>query len=630
MTSGITLPTKLQSESPVAGCAESLIRRLKAPDHSCGDFPKYRIVPSQTHHDYPSRLGFFQISKSEPVTRQSSARHVLISSFREGYNYWSILSTPNKVEKGQSSTTTQESGYAGRKSKWLDAPSLASHYPPILQARTEQVPGREGFTAGANVNQCPSISTTISIPQVPWASEAWRWLSSQRKPFYIGQLHLIKGWTPLGEALAARDFLIAEKTGKPFIPTTQQVLMKMTNSTREMTKDPKPNGIGATSTGINNEDPKAAKTNKTTKATRKTNAPSPGAPNPPATIFDPTAAIFPSQSNTTKDPPLYLSKTPGKEKLPTVRTSKDKSTSSPKITKTDIPPPDPIRPSGEHTQDAEIPSKVTGKPQRKPQSKSDANEHSTKPVLNHTRNYNRYEPFPFDSPIKPPSLKNYKRVVEDAVRTQTSPSQLPLEEILGKDYTSAKKSKDLLRGPDSSAKEEDVLALTGSSGPRKKAGPKTSHDFIEAMAKAKPKVPATSKKTDGPSLHQYKPTKVKTPKSRVESAEFPRDKLTQNAPATSRNPTTTKSLATTKTPATAKTLATNKTPATPKKLDGPSLHEDKPKKVETPKSRFISTEPSRDKSTRNAPAMSKTTDRRPLQHGKTRKEETPKSKFVYT
>lgn len=54
------------------------------------------------------------------------------------------------------------------------------------------------------------------------AKEAWQWLQEQRKPFYIDQLHLTRGWTPVAEKRAMGDSMIAEKTGTAFVPALQK------------------------------------------------------------------------------------------------------------------------------------------------------------------------------------------------------------------------------------------------------------------------------------------------------------------------------------------------------------------------------------------------------------------------
>jgi len=53
----------------------------------------------------------------------------------------------------------------------------------------------------------------IPIPIVARAKEAWLWLEAQGKPFYIDQLHLTKGWSPLAEKNAAVDAGVAAESG---------------------------------------------------------------------------------------------------------------------------------------------------------------------------------------------------------------------------------------------------------------------------------------------------------------------------------------------------------------------------------------------------------------------------------
>lgn len=362
MASATVAPTETTSGSPVAGSAEFLSRHLKPPGHACGHFPKYRIMTNQAHHDYPSRLGFFYDSKTEPVVvyldTWKLCKDCLDLVVPKGYNYWSILSAHNTVDKGKpSSATNHESGYAERKPKLLDTPSSASQYPQFVQARAEQLP-RNDSTVRAGVNHNPAVPITLSIPQLAGTSKAWQWLSSQRKPFYIDQLHMIKGWTSLAEATAARDFLIVEKTGVPFIPTPQRDRVKTSKLVREATKEPTPMDVGVASAGFNDETPKASQKIKTS---RKKSASSSRASVPTPT----TVLGHQTESNTTGDLPRSLSMFLGKQELPTSQIPNQKRGSSLKSAKTDTPAPEPLRASSERTQGAGRPANVTGKSQKR-------------------------------------------------------------------------------------------------------------------------------------------------------------------------------------------------------------------------------------------------------------------------
>ncbi|KAK7935967.1 hypothetical protein PG985_001462 [Apiospora marii] len=596
MASGTVAPTETPSGSPMAGSAEFLSRHLKLPGHACGHFPKYRILTSQPHHGYPSRLGFFHDTKSEPsviyLDTSKLCKNCLDRVVPMGYNYWSMLSAHNYVEKGKSSSTTNhESGYAERKSKWLDAPSSASQYPQLIQARAELSPG-EDSTARAVVNQNPTMPITVSIPQLSWASEAWQWLSSQRKPFYIDHLHMIKGWTSLAEAMAARDFLIVERTGAPFIPTQQRDRGKTSKVARKPAKDPRPTDVGTTSAGLNDE---TLKTTKTTKTTRKKSTLDPRAPDPtPATPPD----HYP-EFGAAEDLPLPSSIFPGKEKQPTSQIPKQKSKSSPKIAKTDTPPPDSTRPNSAHTQGEEKSAKATGKPQKKPRPRKNEHESSTKPVFSHTSDYNRYEPLPFDSPVKPASLGDYQRGVEFAVRTRELPFRIPPEKDFGKDYSSTKRSKDL-RSPDSLVEEEEVMALVGSRGRREQAGPEISLELIEPMVKGMPKLPAASGKTD-------RPQKAQTTKSSAVATKPPGYTSAQKGPATFKADQPSPPLRNDK-------LGKDKTPMSGVDWKDPARDKsaqkvlatsksDRLRKVETPKSKVGSADPSRNKINGQAPML---------------------------
>ena len=367
MASGQVPPAGLQSESPAAGSAEFLTSLLKAPGHACGHTPKYRIVGNAGHHEYPSRLGFFHMSKSDTkvsyLDTSKLCKDCLDLVVPMGYNYWSILSAGSQIGKENTSTTTHETGHAHRELKWLDAPSSATLYPQIVQARAEQLP-RERSAARADMSQDPDTANPISIPGVTGASKAWKWLISQQKPFYTDQLHSIKGWTALAERIAVRDFSIARQTGTPFIPTTQQDHVGKSTLTSGTINDRTLDDIGAISTGINNTSPKDPKT---TKTTRKKNAPDSAAPEP----ITPISPRHRPEPNTTMDLSVSLSKNLSKQESPSVLIPKEKNTPLTKSARTDKLAPGPIRPSIEHTQDAEKPVDTTAKLRKKPQPRSE-------------------------------------------------------------------------------------------------------------------------------------------------------------------------------------------------------------------------------------------------------------------
>jgi hypothetical protein len=140
--------------------AESIQTRL-ATSLSCKHFPKYRAYKQPTGR-YPSRLGFFH-SNSDAISYLDlkilcpDCVGLLLPGV---YNVWSFLAAagPNNAIDLAS------------------VPSSSEYYPKIYQL-------------GSEASQEPAI---IHIPDVPQAKAAWKWLQSEKMPFYIDSLHSVK------------------------------------------------------------------------------------------------------------------------------------------------------------------------------------------------------------------------------------------------------------------------------------------------------------------------------------------------------------------------------------------------------------------------------------------------------
>ena len=78
-----------------------------------------------------------------------------------------------------------------------------------------------------------NIADRVRMPAREEASKAWKWLQEQRKPFYIGQLHLIRGWSALAEWKAERDAKIAVVEGLQFVPKKKTKKGRMSVVTEE-------------------------------------------------------------------------------------------------------------------------------------------------------------------------------------------------------------------------------------------------------------------------------------------------------------------------------------------------------------------------------------------------------------
>ena len=107
---------------------------------------------------------------------------------------------------------------------WLNIMPSNRYYPQIFQAGTEGfMESLQGFQPSKIVIESygkkpgsPAIASHIPMPQITEAKEAWRWLQKKGKPFYIDQLHLIKGWNILAERKAQEDAMVAGANGSPY------------------------------------------------------------------------------------------------------------------------------------------------------------------------------------------------------------------------------------------------------------------------------------------------------------------------------------------------------------------------------------------------------------------------------
>jgi len=156
----------------------------------CGHFPRYNTKDTnQPDVQFPSRLGFFQCTESEPRISILDTEKLCLSCLRQvvpnGYNFWSVLTNGQDDDLG---------------STRLQAPSLLGNYPPFVQAGTEKFPE----------------PVVLPIPDVPQAKDAWEWLKNEQKPFYLDHLHLTKRLTVSVKRAAERDFNIVSAHGISF------------------------------------------------------------------------------------------------------------------------------------------------------------------------------------------------------------------------------------------------------------------------------------------------------------------------------------------------------------------------------------------------------------------------------
>ncbi|CAG7561099.1 unnamed protein product [Fusarium equiseti] len=176
--------------SVAPGSAEFMFTVLQGRGLGCGHFPRYSTKDTkQPDVQFPSRLGFFQGTESQPRISILDTEKLCLSCLRQvvpnGYNFWSVLTGGPGNDLG---------------STHLQAPSLLGNYPPFVQAGTEKFPE-------------PVI---LPIPDVPHAKDVWEWLKNEQKPFFLDHLHLTKRLTVSVKRAAERDFNIASAHGISF------------------------------------------------------------------------------------------------------------------------------------------------------------------------------------------------------------------------------------------------------------------------------------------------------------------------------------------------------------------------------------------------------------------------------
>ena len=164
--------------------------------HMC--FPKYRVRLAtggdlSPECPYPSHLGFFfnndLIDAILCLDLSKLCRKCCDTLIPGGqYNVWSILASVVPKVNAASLESLLKS---------------AEFYPRIL-------------IAGPESN---SSAVVLSIPEFSHAKEAWQWIQSEGKPFYIDQLHLTQPVIPSVKRKALIDSVVAMSWGNPFVYT---------------------------------------------------------------------------------------------------------------------------------------------------------------------------------------------------------------------------------------------------------------------------------------------------------------------------------------------------------------------------------------------------------------------------
>jgi hypothetical protein len=219
--------------SVTRGTAEFLATKLTGRGHSCPHFPKYRVEDEKS--PFPSRLGFFHRTDSNfsYLDTRKLCKNCCEDVVPDGYNVWSIFMKKSTAAEPEDKPGQTQSGSLGR--RWLDISPSSGFYPQAFQAGTEVFTGgierkRSRFAKDTAIVIAKIIAAdpvAMPIPLVEEAKEAWQWLESQGKPFYIDQLHLTKNWSPLAEKNATTDAAISAESGTAF---SAAALLKPKNS----------------------------------------------------------------------------------------------------------------------------------------------------------------------------------------------------------------------------------------------------------------------------------------------------------------------------------------------------------------------------------------------------------------
>ncbi|KAI0890816.1 hypothetical protein F4806DRAFT_485141 [Annulohypoxylon nitens] len=195
------------------GSAEWLSTHLTGLGFGCKHLQKYSIRNEQIDSVFPSRLGFFYNAAENNarisfLDTKKLCNNCLALVVPEGYNCWLTSKCPSTGPQSNSLCLPPPSA----------SPSLES-FPLFFQAGTERLFDVHGMPRVA-VKLCLQATAPVAVPmpQLPGLKEAWGWIQCQRKPFYIDQLHLTKGWNNLAQRAAERDCIIVQKHGLAYTP----------------------------------------------------------------------------------------------------------------------------------------------------------------------------------------------------------------------------------------------------------------------------------------------------------------------------------------------------------------------------------------------------------------------------
>ncbi|KAH8195583.1 hypothetical protein TruAng_010239 [Truncatella angustata] len=592
-----------QPQDLIPGSAEWTATYLKGRGLSCLHFPKYRTYNAKFLCPYPSRLGFFHTLGPEPgisfLDTGKLCNNCLDLVVPNGFNYWSVCPrsrSPPKIKDGDSKDTEQShlehSVVSSPTARWLDIIPSAVSYPQLFQA------GTEGFSDATirfsnTASQVTALPVTLSIPLVDKSQEAWKWLQSERKPFYIDQLHLTKGWTPFAEKSAEIDSAIAVRVGTAFSPALRKADTHTSRSKKAESSEKKLDGTDEPSVNKKVQVKRKAlsATNKqppeTVNSTNNSGSMNLQSSQKISLLITPTQPVVatPSPGRTanlsavTKSASFEThqvsrSSLPEKSTHQThleaekIKRPVDKATEEAKAPKSGKVSRAPSTPTlkkhrgtgdklglaGIQRSDHVSHQALSGEPSLhilsvsadsaslKPEIKSRSIPKTTpsdgKVRLIYSKNWSRHDPMPFDSPIKPWKLSDYERLAEATHVTHDSSGYMPLEDIIGKDNMIKRKAP--LLGSNSPAAPSNTL-LTKLRSPGQADRPRNiaSSELIGSILRKQPIVSApTAARKDDPTKHLPKIEVVKTQLPKMElvddkppKTEKPRGELMETGPS---------------------------------------------------------------------------------------------------
>ncbi|KAF0327064.1 xurface protein [Colletotrichum asianum] len=172
---------------------------------ACPHLPKYTAGTLTVHRENPSRLGVFHTSNPKGhISYLETAKfcpNCLDQVVPNGYTYWTMIpSGDGRAVEG----------------RWLETPMSSQMYPRLYQSGTERF-DQTTLRPHSVLDNLVTQPKELPIPQIAEAHDAWRWMQSQRKAFYIDALHLTNGWTPYAELSAQEDSRIVRRSGQSFV-----------------------------------------------------------------------------------------------------------------------------------------------------------------------------------------------------------------------------------------------------------------------------------------------------------------------------------------------------------------------------------------------------------------------------